>query len=286
MSAITETLRTPGRLANTVSDWWVITRRNLITYVRKPDLLVFSTIQPIMFVLLFVYVFGGIYALSFPPDVSYVDFLMPGIFVQTAIFAATQTGVGLADDLQKGLIDRFRSLPMARSAVLAGRTSADTVSVSIQTVLMLIVAFLVGYRFHTSAGEVFLSFLVIVGVGYAFTWVSAFAGLALKTIEAVQAALFTIVFPFVFVSTAFVPLDTFPSWLKPIAAHNPVTIWVDTVRVLTLGDLYTQAHNTASSLVTFQDVPALSTLLWQSGVWFAAFLGFFSWLGVRFYRKT
>ena len=108
MSAVTETFRTPGRLAATVSDWWVITRRNLITYIRKPDLLVFSTIQPVMFVLLFVYVFGGTFDLILPPAVPYVDFLMPGIFIQTAIFASTQTGVGLADDLQKGLIDRFR----------------------------------------------------------------------------------------------------------------------------------------------------------------------------------
>ena len=221
MSAITETLRTPGRLANTVSDWWVITRRNLITYVRKPDLLVFSTIQPVMFVLLFVFVFGGAFEMILPANLSYVDFLMAGIFVQTGIFAATQTGVGLADDLQKGIIDRFRSLPMARSAVLAGRTAADTVSVGLQTVLMLIVAYLVGYRIHTSVWEALLAFGVIVGVGYVFTWVSAYAGLTLKTIEAVQAALFTIVFPFVFVSSAFVPVATFDSWLQPIARNNP-----------------------------------------------------------------
>ena len=233
--------RAPGRVSATVSDWWVLTRRNLVTYIRKPDLLVFSTIQPVMFVLLFVFVFGGAFERILPSNISYVDFLMPGIFVQTAIFAATQTGVGLADDLQKGLIDRFRSLPMARSAVLAGRTAADTVSVAFQTFLMLIVAFLVGYRLHTSVLESLLSFVVIVAVGYVFTWIAAFAGLSLKTIEAVQAALFTIVFPFVFVSSAFVPVETFPSWLQPIADHNPVTIWADTVRVLTLGELYTES---------------------------------------------
>jgi ABC-2 type transport system permease protein len=281
MSAITETLHTPGRLANTVSDWWVITRRNIITYLRKPDLLVFSTIQPIMFVLLFVYVFGGSFELLLPPSVPYVDFLMPGIFVQTAIFASTQTGVGLADDLQKGLIDRFRSLPMARSAVLAGRTAADAVSVTVQTVLMLIVAYLVGYRLHEGTAEALLAFVGIVSVGYAFTWVSAFAGLSLKTVEAVQAALFTIVFPFVFVSTAFVPLETFPSWLKPFVEHNPVTIWVDTVRVLTLGDLYS-----AQTSPLFAHVQSLGTLLWLSVLWFAGFLVFFSFLGVRVYRRT
>jgi ABC-type multidrug transport system permease subunit len=127
-----------------------------------------------MFVLLFVYVFGGSFELILPPSVPYVDFLMPGIFVQTAIFAATQTGVGLADDLQKGLIDRFRSLPMARSAVLAGRTAADTVSVTIQTVLMLIVAYLVGYRLHEGLAEAALAF---VAVGCVVTWIAAFAGL-------------------------------------------------------------------------------------------------------------
>jgi ABC-2 type transport system permease protein/oleandomycin transport system permease protein len=273
--------RAPGRASAIVSDWWVLTKRNLVTYIRKPDLLVFSTIQPVMFVLLFVYVFGGAFELFLPANVSYVDFLMPGIFVQTGIFAATQTGVGLADDLQKGLIDRFRSLPMARSAVLAGRTAADTVSVAIQTILMLIVAYLVGYRLHEGLLEALLAFIVILAVGYAFTWVSAFAGLALKTIEAVQAALFTIVFPFVFVSSAFVPVETFATWLQPIAEQNPVTIWVDTVRVLTLGDLYTE-----STSPLFANVPEFSTLLWKSTAWFAGFLAFFSFLGVRVYRRT
>ena len=281
MSAAIQTVRTPGKLASTVSDWWVITKRNLVTYLRKPDLLVFSTIQPVMFVLLFVYVFGGTFELILPASVPYVDFLMPGIFVQTAIFASTQTGVGLADDLQKGLIDRFRSLPMARSAVLAGRTAADTVSVFVQTILMLIVAFLVGYRLHEGGFEALLAFIGVVGVGYAFTWVSAFAGLSLKTIEAVQAALFTIVFPFVFLSTAFVPLATFPDWLKPFVEFNPVTIWVDTVRSLTLGDLYAPATSPL-----FADVKPLGELMWLSVAWFVFFLVVFSYLGVRFYRKT
>jgi ABC transporter DrrB family efflux protein len=281
MSAITETLREPGRLGATVSDWWVLTKRNLVTYLRKPDLLVFSTIQPVMFVLLFVFVFGGAFEQILPANVSYVDFLMPGIFVQTAIFAATQTGVGLADDLQKGLIDRFRSLPMARSAVLAGRTAADTVSVAMQTVLMLIVAYAVGYRLHEGGLEALLAFALIIAVGYVVTWIAAFAGLALKTIEAVQAALFTIVFPFVFVSSAFVPVATFDSWLQPIARNNPVTIWVNTVRVLTLGDRVTE-----STSRLFADIPSLGSLLWTSSLWLIGTLAFFSFLGVRKYRQT
>jgi ABC transporter DrrB family efflux protein len=270
-----------GRLRYAVSDWMVLTKRNLVTYIRKPDLLVFSTIQPVMFVLLFVYVFGGAFERILPSNVSYVDFLMPGIFVQTGIFAAMQTGVGLADDLQKGLIDRFRSLPMARSAVLAGRTAADTVSVIFQAILMFAVAYLVGYRLHEGLLESLLAFVVLVAVGYSFTWMSAFAGLSLKTIEAVQAATFTMVFPFVFVSSAFVPVETFPTWLQGVANANPVTIWVDTVRVLTLGELYTES---ASPL--FRDVPSLGTLLWQSAAWIAGLMAVFATLGVRVYRRT
>jgi len=267
-----------SRVRDAVSDWGVLTKRNLLTYIRKPDLLVFSTIQPIMFVLLFVFVFGGAFEQILPSQISYVDFLMPGIFVQTAIFAALQTGVGLADDLQKGLIERFKSLPMARSAVLAGRTAADTISVIFQVILMLIVAFLVGYRLHEGLLESLLGFALVVAVGYAFTWVAAFSGLALKTIEAVQAATFTIVFPFVFVSSAFVPVETFPEWLETVANGNPVTIWVNAVRVLTLGELYTE-----SDLFV---VPSLGTLLWQSLMWIAGILAVFWFLGVRNYRRT
>jgi ABC-2 type transport system permease protein/oleandomycin transport system permease protein len=280
-TTVTREATSGGRVRDAISDGWVLTKRNLLTYIRKPDLLVFSTIQPVMFVLLFVFVFGGAFELFLPPNVSYVDFLMPGIFVQTAIFAATQTGVGLADDLQKGLIDRFRSLPMARSAVLAGRTAADTVVVGFQTVLMLIVAYLVGYRLHEGLMESALAFVVVVAVGYAFTWISAFAGLSLKTIEAVQAALFTIVFPFVFVSSAFVPIETFPSWLEPIAEHNPVTIGSVSVRVTALGELYTE-----SSSPLFADIPSLGSLLWRSAAWIVGILALFSFLGVRVYRRT
>ncbi|MFB3739575.1 MAG: ABC transporter permease, partial [Candidatus Velamenicoccus archaeovorus] len=209
------------RLRFAVSDALTLTKRNLLTYVRKPDLLVFSTIQPVMFVLLFVYVFGGAMKANLPASIPYVDFLMPGIFVQTAIFSALQTGVGLAEDLQKGLVDRFKSLPMARSAVLAGRTLADTFAIVVQVVLMLLVAYLVGFRFHEGVAEAVLAFVGAVSVGYAFTWLAAFAGLSLKSVEAVQAAMFTVVFPFVFASGAFVPVDTFPSWLQGWAHVNP-----------------------------------------------------------------
>jgi ABC-2 type transport system permease protein/oleandomycin transport system permease protein len=270
-----------GRARLAVMDWRTMTKRNLMAYIRKPDLLVFSTIQPIMFVLLFVYVWGGAMEAVLPPNIPYVDFLMPGIFVQTAIFAALQTGVGLAEDLQKGLIDRFRSLPMARSAVLAGRTAADTVAMVFQILLMLVVAYIVGYRLHEGILEALLGLVIAVLVGYSFTWVAAFAGLSLKTVEAVQAAMFTLVFPFVFASTAFLPQTDFPGWLQAWSNINPVSIWSDTIRVLTLGELYTQAPPQY-----FGDVPALGTLLLQSAAWFAAFMVVFSYLGVRVYRRT
>ncbi|MGZ5292008.1 MAG: ABC transporter permease [Actinomycetota bacterium] len=281
MSATTTTAAIPtaGRFRLAVSDGWTLTKRNLITYMRKPDLLVFSTIQPVMFVLLFVYVWGGAMEANLPSSIPYVDFLMPGIFVQTAIFAALQTGVGLAEDLQKGLIDRFRSLPMARSAVLAGRTAADTVVIVFQVLLMTGVAYAVGYRFHEGLAEAILGFVGAVSVGYAFTWIAAFAGLSLKTVEAVQAAMFTLVFPFVFASTAFVPAETFPGWLQAWSNVNPVSIWSDTIRVLTLGELYTQSQ-------FFPNVPSLGTLLWQSTAWFLGIFVVFVTLGVRVYRRT
>ena len=280
MSVSTPTTSAPrSRALDAMSDWRVLTKRNLLTYIRKPDLLVFSTIQPVIFVLLFVFVFGGAFEQILPPEISYVNFLMPGIFVQTAIFAALQTGVGLADDLQKGLIDRFKSLPMARSAVLAGRTAADSISVIFQVILMLIVAYLVGYRLHEGLLESLLAFGLIVAIGYAFTWVAAFSGLSLKTIEAVQAATFTIVFPVVFVSSAFVPVEFFRPWLQAVADNNPVTIWVDTARALTLGEIYTESD-------FFADVPSLGTLLWQSALWIAGILAVFWFLGVRNYRRT
>lgn len=266
-------VRRQSRLGYAISDGWVLTKRNLITYVRKPDLLVFSTIQPVMFVLLFVYVFGGAIELALPPTIPYVDFLMPGIIIQTAIFTATQTGVGLAEDLKKGLVDRFKSLPMARSAVLAGRTFADGGAIVFQILLMLVVATLVGFRFHAGFPRAVLAIGGAFSVGYAFTWLAAFAGLSLRSVEAVQAASFTVIFPFVFASSAFVPADTFPGWLQSWSNVNPVSIWVETFRVLTLGDLYPTTKN-------------LTTLLLQSIAWFLGFLVVFVPLSVRRYRRT
>ena len=221
-----------SKLRSTIADAWVVTERNLIAYQRIPDALFFSTVQPIMFVLLFRYVFGGAIA---TPGMSYVDYLMPGIFVQTVMFGAVSTSVGLSEDLHKGLIERFRSLPMAPSAVLAGRTSADTVRNVFVVVLISIVGFLVGFRVHTNA----LAFLAAVGLmllfAYALSWGFSIIGLSAPNAETAQLMAFPILFPLVFASTAFVPASTMPTWLRAFAEHQPVTQVVNSVRALTQG---------------------------------------------------
>jgi ABC transporter DrrB family efflux protein len=203
-------------------------------YVRLPQLLVFSTIQPIMFVLLFRYVFGGSIRLG-DPSIDYVNYLMPGIFVQTVVFGSTATGIGLAEDLSTGLIERFRSLPMARSAVLAGRTLADTVRNLFVVILMTAVGFLVGFR---PDGGV-LAFLAAIGVvmafGYALSWTMATIGLGAPNAEAAQAAIFPVLFPLTFASSAFVDPSLMPGWLQAFANHQPVTATVDAARHLVLG---------------------------------------------------
>ncbi|HLI56445.1 MAG TPA: ABC transporter permease, partial [Actinomycetota bacterium] len=191
-------------------DILAVTKRNLIRYARVPTLVIFSTIQPVMFVLLFRYVFGN--AIVHPPGFPYhyVDYLMPGIFIQTVIFGSTQTGVGLAEDLSKGMIDRFRSLPMARSAVLAGRTLSDTVRNAFVVVLMLVVGYMVGFRIHTTPLAAIAGLILALLFGLCFSWISAFIGLAVRDVESTQAASFVWLFPLVFASTAFVPAAALP----------------------------------------------------------------------------
>ncbi|MET1008609.1 MAG: ABC transporter permease [Gaiellaceae bacterium] len=215
-----------------VSDTLVLAKRSFLRIPRQPDLLVGFTIQPVMFVLLFVYVLGGAIA---TPGFDYVDFLMPGILVQSMAFGGFVTALGLAEDLKKGLIDRFRSLPMARSAVLTGRTLADVATNVIQLVVMLAVGLAVGFRFSSSVPEVVAGIVLLLLIGYAFSWVFAFIGLVSSSPEAANAYGFTIIFPLTFVSSAFVPVQSMPSWLQPFAEHNPVTAMVDAVRALFLG---------------------------------------------------
>mgnify|MGYP003623071112 FL=1 len=215
-----------------MSDTLAMTWRNLIRYLRIPQLLVFSSIQPVMFVLLFNYVFGG--AIKIPHG-NYTDFLMPGIFVQTAIFGSTQTGIGLAEDLSKGMIDRFRSLPMARSAVLAGRTLSDTIRNAFVILLMTAVGLVIGFRIHNGLLNALYAFVLILAFSFAFTWVSAFIGLIVRDVETAQVAGFIWIFPLTFASSVFVPLAGMPSWLQQFVTRNPVTLTANAARSLLLG---------------------------------------------------
>jgi ABC transporter DrrB family efflux protein len=258
-----------------LSDALAMTKRNLLRYVRLPTLLMFSTIQPVMFVVLFRYVFGG--ALHLPvPGLSYVDFLMPGIFVQTVVFGATQTGVGLAEDLAGGMIERFRSLPMARSAVLAGRTLGDTVRNLFVVGLMTGVGMLAGFRFHAGPFNFLAALLIAVLFGFGFSWISALIGLAAGNVEAAQAGSFVWIFPLTFASSAFVPVGSMPGWLQAWARVNPVTITVDALRSLSLGG------TTATRLQGGTTV----THVWQALAWIGGILIVFVPLAVRRYRRT
>jgi ABC-2 type transport system permease protein/oleandomycin transport system permease protein len=220
------------RLSVAVNDTLAVCKRNLIAYRRVPQLLVFSTIQPIVFVLLFRYVFGG--AIS-TPGVSYVDYLMPGVFAQTVAFGAMNTSIGLAADMNLGLIERFRSLPMARSAVLAGRTLADLVRNVFVVALMFAVGFLVGFRVSTGVLPFLGAVLLVLLFGFALSWVFATVGLLVADPETAQAAAFPVMAPLVFASSAFVPVSSMPDWLQPFATYQPLSVVVDAVRDLCLG---------------------------------------------------
>jgi len=224
-----------ARRGHAVSDALAVTWRNLLAYVRLPELLVFSTIQPIMFVLLFRYVFGNSIALS-DPTVDYVDYLMPGIFVQTAVFGAAGTGIGLAEDMAKGLIERFRSLPMARSAVLAGRTLADSVRNVFVVVLLTVVGVAVGFRIHGGVPAYLAALGLVLLFAFALSWLVATVGLGAPNGEAAQAAIFPMLFPLTFASSAFVDTSFMPGWLQVFANHQPVTVTVDAARDLVLGN--------------------------------------------------
>jgi ABC transporter DrrB family efflux protein len=261
-------------LAAALSDSAVITKRNLIKVKRVPDLLVFATVSPIMFVLLFRYVFGG--AIQVPGGVSYAEFLIPGIFAQTVVFGSTITGYTLAQDLQQGLIDRFRSLPMSRSAVLIGRTVADAASNLISIAVMAVTGVIVGWRIHTSALEAAGAFLLLILFAYSISWLMALVGLLVRTPEVVNNASFIVIFPLTFISNAFVPLQSLPSVLQTFAEWNPVSTVVQASRELfgnTIGpppsDAWSMQHAT------------LYTVLWA-----AAFLAVFVPLSVRQYRRA
>lgn len=253
-----------SRLAWAVSDTMAVAARNLITIVRLPQLLVFSTIQPVIFVLLFRYAFGGAIR---TPGVNYVNYLMPGIFAQVVAFGSMGTGVGLADDLHKGLIERFRSLPMARSAVLSGRIISDLVRNLLVVVLMCAVGFAVGFRVHTNAVAFAVGLVVLLLFGCGLSAIFALVGLSVPSAEAAQAAAFPALGPLVFASSAFVPVDTMPGWLQAFAHNQPLSVVVDAVRALSLGG-------------------AVGSHVLASLLWTAALLVVFVPLAVRRYRRA
>ncbi|HET9658883.1 MAG TPA: ABC transporter permease [Thermomicrobiales bacterium] len=226
---------TQGGFRWAVSDTVEMVKRNLRHIPRSPELLLDVTVQPVIFVVLFVYIFGG--AIN-TPGMSYVNYLMAGIFVQTLIFACMTSGIGLAYDLQKGLVDRFRSLPMSRSAVVAGRTITDLLRGMLAVTIMFLVGLAVGFRPEGNALDWLIGIGLLLLFAFAFSWIGVTIGLLVGTPEAVQAALFVFVFPLTFASSAFVPVDTMPSWLQGFAENQPLSRVIDMLRNVFLGQPY------------------------------------------------
>jgi ABC-2 type transport system permease protein len=261
-------------LTDGISDGITITKRNLIKIKRVPDLIVFSTLSPIMFVLLFVYVFGS--AISIP-GISYAEFLLPGIFVQTVIFGSTITGSSLADDLQKGLIDRFRSLPMARSAVLVGRTVSDIGLNIVTVVVMSVTGLLVGWRIRSSFFEALLGFLLLLLFAFAMSWLMAIIGLLVRTPEVFNNASFIVIFPLTFIANTFVPTQNFPTVLKTIANWNPISAIAQAVRNL---------FGNTSPALPVPDVWPLQHPVTYTLLWVVVLLVVFVPLAVRTYLRS
>lgn len=282
MSAVTEAapkplaLRPRGGIIQSVNDSLVIAKRNLIRMTRIPEIVVFGLVQPIMFVVLFSYVFGGSLVVNGSTSaVGYRNFLMAGIFAQTVTFATAGAGAGIADDMHKGLIDRFRSLPMARGAVLTGRTIADLVQTALTLVVLAIVALLVGWRTHENIGKVLGGFGLLLLLGYAFSWIGALIGLSVRTPEAATSGGLVWLFPVTFVSNAFVSTSMMPGWLQPIAEWNPFSATVQACRVLF-----------GNPGVSTSDAWPMQHPVWASLIWSLVIFAIFRTLAVRKYRSA
>ena len=248
-----------------VSDTLTITRRNLLVWVRVPAYIVFTVIQPVIFVLMFRYVFGG--AIHVPVKGGYVNFLMPGILGQTAAFACFGTAISLAQELKKGVIDRLRSMPMARSAVLAGRLVADTIRMTVTILIVIGVGYAVGFRFENGVGPAIGMVLLAIVLGIACCCIAAFTGLAIGDEESVQAFGLIWLFPITFLSSAFVPISTMPGWLQAFANNQPITFTIDAMRAMALGG-------------------PIATPLWKSLAWLAGIFIVFAPLAVRAYKRA
>ena len=268
--------RTRVSLGHALKDTLVIVRRNLLRVVRLPQLLLLATVQPVMFLILFNYVFGGAVGRAIPAAAGglYLNWLLPGLLLQVAAFGSTQTSMGLIEDLNKGVIDRFRSLPMARSAVLAGRTVADLIRNALVIGLMIALGYALGFRPQTSFLPLVGALLVALAFAYALSWVMASIGLGVKNSEAAQSAVFIPIFPLVFASSVFVPTATLPGWLRLFADHQPVTRTTNAVRGLILGEGALAPSQTVIGEVT-------AALLWSLAVLVLA-----APLAVRLYRRS
>lgn len=281
MSAVTETSagrapRGSGGIGQSARDSLVMARRNLIRMSRIPEMLLFGVIQPVMFVVLFSYVFGGSLVVDGSTSAAeYREFLMAGIFAQTVTFATAGAGAGIADDMHKGLIDRFRSLPMSRGAVLTGRTLADLVQTTITIIVLAIVALLVGWRTHTNIGEVLGAFALLLLLGYSFSWIGALIGLSVRTPEAATSGGLIWLFPVTFISNAFVPTENMASWLQPIAEWNPFSATVQACRELF-----------GNPGVSPSDAWPMQHPVWASLIWSVVIIAVFRTLAVRKYRAV
>ncbi|UMG94275.1 ABC transporter permease [Nocardioides sp. TF02-7] len=259
-----------------LSDGWVVAQRNLIKIKRVPEVLVFVLISPIMFVLLFAFVFGG--AISTGSDVSYREFLIAGIFAQTVVFGATFTGAGLAEDMQKGIIDRFRSLPMSRSAVLVGRTTSDVVYNVLSLIIMALTGLLVGWRIREGVLDAILGFALLLVFAYAISWVMAFVGLLVPSVEVINNASFIVIMPLTFLSNAFVPLKDFDGVLHTIVAWNPVSALTEASRQL--------FGNADPRMLDGTDAWSMQHPVLYTLIWVVLILAVFMPLSVRQYRLS
>jgi ABC-2 type transport system permease protein/oleandomycin transport system permease protein len=268
--AIPDERRGLGRFTGAISDALVMTWRGVMLYRRVPQLLIFSTIQPVIFVLLFRYVFGGVVQSDI--SVPYAEYLMPGIFVQMTVFGAMTTSVGLATDLKSGLLERFHALPMARSAVLAGRTTADLVRNVFVLSLVTVVGFAIGFRVHTGVLSALAGMALVLLFAHSLSWVFAGVGLAVGDPETAQAAGFPVMAPLVFASSAFVPVASFPGWLQAFAEYQPVSVVASAVRALMLGEL--------------PGAKPTTSLVLQSLAWIVGIIAVAAPLAVRRYRNA
>lgn len=270
-----DVLRLRSTPLGAIRDALIIGRRNLLRNVRLPQLLLFATVQPIMFLVLFTYVFGGAISGALPAAAGgvYLNWLVPGLMIQVAAFGSGQTALGLTEDLQNGVIDRFRSLPMARSAVLAGRTGADLVRNAVVIGLMVLVGTALGFRPQTSLWGFLAAFALALGFAHALSWVMAAVGLVVRTPEAVQSAVFLPIFPLVFASSVFLPTETMPAWLRAFADHQPLTVVTNAMRGLILGPGALPAGQTVG-------VEVIRSIGWIAGIVLVA-----STLAVRAYRR-